>query len=357
MEKGLGSDAARLLPLDALRGLAALFVFAFHYNNLFKLDVLIPGTEYLRDFLTNQGWQCVQLFFVISGFTFYHVYDRKISAHEISLRNFAVLRLSRLVPLAYLTLVISLGAGIVCRIAVGSAFDVSLTKFFGDLLFLNGYLLREGGEPLNSPMWSLTPELFAYIVFFAATWKLKATPRKLFYAAVTFAVCVQYDRGVPVFFLSPEFTRVLPGFFMGCLSCALWKRCDSGRAKQILTVIAAAATLLCLAAQYYSDALIGNRAFVYSVFGFPGLIIAALNIAPARGLLSLRPFRWVGNMSFGIYLFHFPILLSLREFGFAGKSVWVMLAVLAVTLVVAHVSYYKYEKPVMGRLRRKLIKD
>jgi peptidoglycan/LPS O-acetylase OafA/YrhL len=144
---------------------------------------------------------------------------------------------------------------------------------------------------------------------------------------------------------------------MGCLSCALWKRFADGRAKRVLTATAAAATLLCLGAQYYSDALIGNRAFVYSVFGFPGLIIAALNIAPARGLLSLRPFRWVGNMSFGIYLVHFPLLLSLREFGFAGKSVWAMLAALAVTLAVAHISYYKYEKPVMGWLRRRLIKD
>jgi peptidoglycan/LPS O-acetylase OafA/YrhL len=366
MEKSVSGTAQspRLLPLDALRGIAALFVFAFHYNNMFGLALLIPGTEHIHNFLLGQGWQCVQLFFVVSGFTFYYVYDKKISSHEVSPRDFAVLRLSRLVPLCYLGIVAMLAVRIICRVAFGTVFDVTLTQVFGDFLLINGELLHAGGQPLNTPMWSLTPELFAYIAFFAATWKIKSTPKKLLlYAVITLAVCMQYDRGASVLFLSPNFTRVFAGFFMGCIACALWKHCVEPRAKRVLTWSSAAVAVICLAGQFYSETLIDNYAFVYSVFCFPAIIIAALNIRPLRWVLELRVFRWIGNLSFSIYLLHYPLLYLLRELGRAGVfdlrgmiHIWSISGVLAVVLIAAHLSFYKYEKPMMGWLRHRLIR-
>lgn len=99
--------------LDALRGLAALAVVCFHWQNFFLLADAEQGNYEGRDqplwlFLSpiyQHGHLAVDLFFSLSGFVFFCFYAQKISRGEVSGLNFFVLRFSRLYPLHLLTLV------------------------------------------------------------------------------------------------------------------------------------------------------------------------------------------------------------------------------------------------------------
>ena len=77
---------------------------------------------------------------------------------------------------------------------------------------------------------------------------------------------------------------------------------------------------------------------------------------PLAALLSIRPVRWVGSISYGIYLWHWPIFVFFTQARTGLGEPWLDLARVALTLVVATASYYLVERPfrrrlLVGRLR------
>jgi peptidoglycan/LPS O-acetylase OafA/YrhL len=97
--------------------------------------------------------------------------------------------------------------------------------------------------------------------------------------------------------------------------------------------------------RHYLYAAIAVGVLLPAVFGDPdeGLI---------RRLLGWRPLLWVGLVSYGAYLYHFAFLSQLTDWGFGrvGRDVSVYLwfpATLAGSLVIAAVSWYCFERPLL----------
>lgn len=70
----------------------------------------------------------------------------------------------------------------------------------------------------------------------------------------------------------------------------------------------------------------------------------------SRKLLS--PFFYLGTISYGIYLWHLPVLLSLKRLTWISPSVALALVV-GLTYVFASVSWHFFEQPLIKRLKRK----
>jgi len=64
-----------------------------------------------------------------------------------------------------------------------------------------------------------------------------------------------------------------------------------------------------------------------------------------KSFFSLRPLVWIGTISYGLYLWHFPIYRLLHEYGLTH---WGMVAGTIATFIVAAASYYGMEKPIQG---------
>ena len=113
MQKALAPPPSYFAWLDGLRGVAALIVVIFHYHHFYLADwrdrpnipkpdqfpfsgALLPIYEH--------GDYAVQLFWVISGFVFAHVYFRR----NTNLQGFIMARFARLYPLHFATLMIVL---------------------------------------------------------------------------------------------------------------------------------------------------------------------------------------------------------------------------------------------------------
>ncbi|HRE35527.1 MAG TPA: acyltransferase family protein, partial [Sphingopyxis terrae] len=103
-----GTAIGRLKQLDGVRGLAACAVaFGYHSKILFERAVFEDGwggpvAAWLRD----NGWTAVDLFFLLSGFVFAHVYRFGESLQSTrALADFTVARIARLYPLHLFMLV------------------------------------------------------------------------------------------------------------------------------------------------------------------------------------------------------------------------------------------------------------
>lgn len=107
--------------------------------------------------------------------------------------------------------------------------------------------------------------------------------------------------------------------------------------------------------------IIGMMAFIDGFSGFMyhgGIIINSVLTAVLIAVLvhprsrlarfaSLKPFVWVGQRSYGIYLWHYPIILLMKPLN-PGSSYawWFILAVFVITFVVAALSYTFVENPI-----------
>ena len=104
----------RLTALDALRGVAALAVVAWHWQHFFAISGSwqagwtrsMQPLYWLLKPLYIQGWAAVDLFFVLSGFVFFWLYGESIRDGRVRMGAFALMRFSRLYPLQILTLIV-----------------------------------------------------------------------------------------------------------------------------------------------------------------------------------------------------------------------------------------------------------
>jgi peptidoglycan/LPS O-acetylase OafA/YrhL len=92
--------------------------------------------------------------------------------------------------------------------------------------------------------------------------------------------------------------------------------------------------------------------FLPRAFAAPSASAAAARAtAPPRGL-SARPLAWIGRVSYGIYLWHVPLIVFLRAHGALPLSMPGALAVaLPLTIVIAALSWHLLESPLQRRAR------
>src|SRR6185436_12525906 len=108
------TSPGRMHSLDALRGIAALAVVFWHWPHFFYSGTTLaagfdreaqPFYEVFKIFYRH-GILAVDLFFLLSGFIFFWLYAKTISARRLTPREFFVLRVSRLYPLHLVTLLL-----------------------------------------------------------------------------------------------------------------------------------------------------------------------------------------------------------------------------------------------------------
>jgi peptidoglycan/LPS O-acetylase OafA/YrhL len=147
-------NSRRFAELDALRGVAALWVVLYHYTS--GVAVWLPQQPQLAAEVTVwpgnlQGWYAVHLFFMISGFVIMMTLER--SRH---LRDFAISRFARLYPAYWCALAISGAISLVWPLAQE---HVTLSQILVNTTMLNLFL---GIRSVDEVYWSLAFEVGFY---------------------------------------------------------------------------------------------------------------------------------------------------------------------------------------------------
>jgi peptidoglycan/LPS O-acetylase OafA/YrhL len=345
--------------LDGLRAIAVAAVFLYHS----RIDWL-PG-----------GFLGVDLFFVLSGYLITSLLLVEWDAGtRIDLRRFWLRRARRLLPalvvvvLAALVLSAIFARGDLARTR-GDAVSSLLYYTNWHLIFANhSYFVRMGNPSLLQHLWSLAGEEQFYVI-----WPLLLVPglvligrRRLPF--VVAAGIVASTALMWVLYSPTDPSRVYYGtdtraflLLMGILLALVWPAIERLRRAlpllELLGVSALVASVLLFRQMVDFNPTLYRGGDLAAAFCFAVLIAAVAH--PGTGLgqaLGVAPLRWLGERSYGIYLWHWPVVELMRpgvDIPWTGPGV--VVAQTAIVLSAATLSYRYVEQPIRtGSLQRRL---
>lgn len=352
MSENTSTKRPRIRGLDGLRAIAATLVLIYH---------LVPG-------LGDIGFIGVDVFFVISGFLITALLMKEWdSTAAINLRSFWRRRFRRLVPAVVLTVV---GALALARIAGGDALVQLRWQTFGALTGTYNWLeLVHGSSYFSSQsplllanMWSLSLEQQFYFL-----WPLIACIF-MFYMGKTGRIITASCIGLAslvlhVLVLGQEPTRSyvgtdthLFGLIIGALIALSLPGIMQGGTRKaspawgwgawvaLVALVSGALFLPSSPLMYPWGLLLASllsavviRGILPDVNGKPSLLLART--------LDLRPLVWLGERSYGIYLWHWPLWV-IFSYATSWKALHIAAVVSIASIVLAHLSYVYVETPV-----------
>ena len=340
--------------LEGLRGLAVVGVLLFH-----------GGFTWARG-----GFLGVSTFFTLSGYLITSLLIREhAGTGHISLRGFWSRRFRRLLPASL--------AGLFAAVLFGwlVADPGQLASLRGDVLaalfdVANWRFIITGQSYANlfsgpSPVlqyWSLAIEEQFYLIFplivVGVLWASRGSRRALTavllggtVASVAACLALYQPGDDPSRIYYGTGTRAAELLIGGLLALALAR--PKGRLRRttptewsMIGIVALTALVILWHGTNQSDSwLYQGGLAAYAVLS-AALIAAVLHAGPARTVLSLPPVRYLGAISYGIYLFHWPIFLWLTP-EMTHLSTWPLFALrVTLTIAVADLSYKVLEQPI-----------
>lgn len=343
-----------LPALDGLRGLAVLGVLFFH-------DGRLPG-----------GYLGVDLFFVLSGYLITSLLLAEWSAtQKIDLAAFWIRRARRLFPalLALMPAVALYAAtlakpGELLRIRFDGFSTLAYIANWRAIFAGRSYWdMFEAPSPLEHT-WSLAIEEQFYVIWplltVAVLYQFRNSRRamlgmSLILGILSAILLVWHGTrigGTDRAYLGTD-TRGAAILFGAVLACVLAGRDSSSppRPSRLLDALGICAVAGLGWAWVRMD---GQHAFLYrGGFFATELAVLVLIVCATRGpqslvgrMLAFRPLTWVGLVSYGVYLWHWPlyVVLSPERLHFSGLPLTALR--LSITFGVALISYHYLEQPI-----------
>lgn len=309
--------------LDGLRGLAAYTVVVSHWSLVTK--------QY--ELLGLSGQVGVMVFFVLSGFLMGDIYLEKPFETETVLRFYRH-RAGRVMPL-YLFIVL---IGYTLFLGLGNSWPlmpINPDNLMQHLLFISGI----------SVLWTVAVEVQFYLLFpivWLAFTKFGRT--SLLWLAMVISVIVFLR-----FPVAPAVAQYLPFFLIGVAAAVLNPKSPIG----MNWIFAVAMIGYVLSFPDINWALgFGTKAIWQSpayMILMPVIVLSAANSTLAERALGNAPARFLGKISYSVYLWHLPLLyLALFYSPPWLKGTPFAAAYLCLTTAVASVSFFLIEKPAMS---------
>ncbi|HYX63347.1 MAG TPA: acyltransferase [Burkholderiales bacterium] len=332
--------------MDASRGLAALFVVVWHWQHFYDFSapdfdrshqplysVLLPAY--------SQGPFAVDLFFCLSGFVFFWLYSEKIVLGRVPARDFFLLRFSRLYPLYVLTLLFVAAS----FLAFGEFVYRHDAYHFVLNLFLASSVGLEKGLSYNGPSWSISVEFVLYGLFFVGCRWMRSRSLLVLLGMIV---------GLEMWPIYEPIARGLMSFFAGAAAYLVYRSLSRSAAPAAVAV-AALCWLVTMARIYFVESDAPH--FLLNVWAllvlFPSTMVA-LALARPVGAPSIAALRFLGDISYSVYLLHFPLQVIFNQFDLDFDAPWVLGLFFALLIPLSAASHYGFEMPAQRWLRNVL---
>jgi peptidoglycan/LPS O-acetylase OafA/YrhL len=344
----------KLPALTSLRGLAALTVLLFHSSSLALAHLDGGNTGFALLKIWGRGHLAVDLFFFLSGFVLTHVYGNLLTEDRTwrAVGGFLWARFCRIYPA-------SAFAAVVCTLQLipgGMRFPGG--QSLGAQLVANLTLMQVpwlDGVLLNPPSWSISAEFYAYLMFpflVPVILRLKSPALLGIGAALLSAIALGhgfdgYDRGSGW----PALIRALPEFVAGIIAYRCYSRQFLRKFWQKDAIFAGVVALIVAACSVgASDGVV--------VMLLLGLLMASVcNAGRLSRFIDARPLRWLGEISYSVYIFQACLFLLLMQIAYllaphSLGGVWLALLAVPLTLASAAIVHRCIDAPARTMLRR-----
>jgi peptidoglycan/LPS O-acetylase OafA/YrhL len=354
--------------IHSIRGLAAIAVLLFHWEQFFPsggvwiqkhfpADTLLDPTTYI-----GFGWMGVPLFFILSGW----LLGGQVIRAPINLsylKNFWKRRFLRIYPAVWTELIVLLLiADSVPGLIKELSYDTLHLQF---LLWIN--LPPFMAPPINLVWWTLPVELGFYLLLPLLGWLSGfVTWRVMLLSSLAITLCwrvwifqtANVDNYLVVLPVLDSLAGTLFTFMLGFSLNFI----PAGRSRHqrrlwltigVIFLLSLMQWQIWLKDQYW----LGHWILVI----WPPLVALAIAIIvgqldepiPSMSWLKTPILVWLGHISFGIYLWHFQVmrLLALTYpdlWSTPASSLLALLVTLPATLLLASLSFYLVEKPLIG---------
>jgi len=355
----------RPAPLKALTGLrcfAAINIVFFHFSNPQWFGFLAP--------VVNAGFISVSYFILLSGFVLGYNYNARARAGELDRKRFWEARFTRIYPIYFLSLLLSLGQ------------LPSEYASHGHAMFWAGVvltpLLLQGFIPaiatfMNTPAWTMSAEAFYYVVFpwvakwkkpervsthlakMAGIWMLGLVPGALYMAFNPDGIAHpdRWSYGPWLWALKYTPYTHLPSFIFGVMLANLdqmMKR--TGLLRLGLGIVGFGGIYGVLSLGSRVPYAIIHDGLLMPLFGC--LILGLAGENPLAAVLGVRPLVFVGEASYCLYLLHFNMWNMIHSShvldltGLSRFDPWISYGLLIAMAVFA---LHFIEKPAQRKLR------
>jgi peptidoglycan/LPS O-acetylase OafA/YrhL len=327
--------------IEGLRAVAVASVVLYHLNIGWT-----PG-----------GFVGVDMFFVISGFLMAQIVAGQIEKNVFNPWSFLERRIFRIWPAMLAVMLLTLVVGAATLVpddlldlgwsALSSLFAVNNVLFWQQ----SGYFAPDGQRNVLLHLWSLAVEQQFYLtmpILMAAVFWRTLRSRVWVVLAVTLASLALCIYATPrahtaSFYLLP--TRYWE-FGLGALVALGGARLRLGCRSANIMAAAAAAMIIGAVAGLGRDSTFPGSLALLPCVGAASVIWAGMFNAPVTSrLLSLAPLRFIGRISYSLYLWHWPLITFCRDWGLTIDTPSMQVLLFALSVAAAYLSWRFIEVP------------
>lgn len=327
--------------IDSLRGISILLVILFHC----KIDFF------------KWGYIGVDIFFVISGFLI-----TKIIQNNIYKKNFFYIflenRIRRIIPVLFFCLLINL---IIYYYLFDPIYILTLSKIILSVLlniqnyyfmFLNDYFDIASDKNIFLHTWSLAVELQFYFIiffllFFFSLWKKKN--KVLFAILIIFSLSFLASNNVLfssefIFYSTiTRFWELSAGSIVALIN--LKKINNTFKYKYFLEVALIIILILLIYFFFYKNIVFKSYVILLPVIATSIILLFIKKNTFIFYLLNFKPLRFLGLISFSLYIWHYNIFAIGRNLKVKELSLPDYLILTIVSVIISIISYLLIEKP------------
>jgi peptidoglycan/LPS O-acetylase OafA/YrhL len=353
------SKQGKISGLDELRGLAALLVLVYHlYQSFFRGipnynssgNLIFPDSFDERFNFLNEFNAGVNLFFILSGFLIHSIYTKSTFDRGV-LKSFLFKRFLRIIPPYYFSMSIAIIGGLVIKY-----FDISIFDVIYHLLFINN-LKPEHAFTIQAVYWSIAVEVQFYIfyaLFRYATDSINMKHKLLYFFFITFFISIVYKltlyhyssnlAGLRWEILYNSILR-FPEWLLGALAFEYRHYFLKYKYKMHLFFI------LIIVTPFLNNYFLNHLLICDILYG---IAFSFLILAVTENDFSFKPLKFLGQISYSMYLNHFLIYsvwdtVLMKIFGLEKvpslERFFIQFSGLFVAIIGSYILYILIEKP------------
>lgn len=337
--------------LDGLRAIFVLVVLIFHIFLVFYPEsVGVFGGGFLG----------VESFFVLSGFLITNSLINKYSKDGLfyGLIKFLKGRYLRLYPAFVFLILIQI-------VVISSLFPQHTEKFLSELvagsfnvynwwlIFRNVPYFEKFSDTLfNLHLWSLSMEWQFYLIWALIFLLLSRYDKKFLNIFILLSIILSVSDMFILYHLYDNVDRVYFGtdsrFFSFLIGSFLAVNIEKVPVRRVAFFVLGIVGILLLASSYvflnsYEDYMY-PFGFLYISFLTVFVILSVLKSDYFNLVLSILPLKWIGERSYSIYLWHYPVFVMLNLL-YSNKYIDVVLIGIVITFFISNLSYTFVEEP------------